>query len=63
MYMAGYSTYAILAGLGGPERATIAGNVDAFVVGFEAGSIEPNIGASVTGGARRRGLPRISPHR
>ncbi len=63
MYMAGYSSYAILAGLGGPERATIAGNVDAFVVGFEAGSIEPNTGASVSGGVHRRLPWRISPHR
>ena len=63
IYMAGYSSYAILAALGGPERVTLAGNVDAFVVGFEAGAVYPNTGAPSAGGARRHVPWRISPHR
>jgi Beta-propeller repeat len=62
MYLAGYSSYAILANLGGPERATIAGNIDAFVVGFGVGSSTP---AAITSSATpRRRLPwHIPPHR
>jgi Beta-propeller repeat len=63
IYMAGYSSYAILAPLGGPERATLAGNQDAFVVGFEAGSIVPNNSTSVAAGARKHIPWRVSPHR
>lgn len=62
MYLAGYSSYAILANLGGPERATLAGNIDTFVVGFGVGSSTP---AAVTGtsGVHRRLPWRVSPHR
>jgi hypothetical protein len=62
MYLAGYSSYAILANLGGPERATLAGNIDAFVVGFGVGSSTP---AAITSGtAPRKRLPwHVPPHR
>jgi Beta-propeller repeat len=63
IYMAGYSSYAILAGLGGPERATLAGNQDAFVVGFEAGSIVPSNSTNAAAGARKHLPWRVSPHR
>jgi hypothetical protein len=63
IYMGGYSSYAILAGLGGPERATLAGNQDAFVVGFEAGSVVPSNSTTVSSGALRRHIWRMSPHR
>jgi hypothetical protein len=62
IYMAGYSSYAILASLGGPERATLAGNQDAFVVGFQAGSVAPSNSATAAGA--RKHIPwRVSPHR
>jgi hypothetical protein len=62
MYLAGYSSYAILANFGGPERATLAGNIDAFVVGFGVGSSTP---AAVSSGiAPRKRLPwHVPPHR
>jgi hypothetical protein len=62
MYLAGYSSYAILADLGGPERATLAGNIDAFVVGFGVGSSTP---AAITSGTvPRKRLPwHVPPHR
>jgi hypothetical protein len=63
MYLAGYSSYAILADLGGPERGTLAGNVDAFVVGFSPGSSTPAATTSSTHGVRRRMPWRVSPHR
>jgi hypothetical protein len=63
MYLAGYSSYAILAPLGGPERATIAGNTDAFVVGFSVGSSTP-AATSSTASPVHRHLPwHVSPHR
>jgi hypothetical protein len=63
MYLAGYSSYAILAPLGGPERATLAGNVDAFVVGFSVGSSTP-AAITTTTSITPRHLPwHVSPHR
>jgi hypothetical protein len=61
MYLAGYSSYAILAPFGGPERGTLAGNVDAFVAGFSLGSSTPAV--SPTNGTRRRAHWFVSPHR
>jgi hypothetical protein len=63
MYLAGYSSYAILAPFGGPERATIGGNVDAFVIGFGVGSSTPATTTSSTPVPRRRLPWRVSPHR
>ncbi len=63
MYLAGYSTYAILAPFGGPERATLAGNVDAFVVGFGVGSSTPAASTSNITELHRHTPWRVSPHR
>ncbi len=63
MYLAGYSTYAILAPFGGPERATLAGNVDAFVIGFGVGSSTPAASTSTITELHRHTPWRVSPHR
>ena len=70
IYVAGYSSSNILSRIGGPSRSSVVGSIDAFVVGVEAGAIEPNNGSSVTSGGvsvtsgLRRRLPwRVSPHR
>ncbi|MGB6945011.1 MAG: hypothetical protein WBE37_21615 [Bryobacteraceae bacterium] len=63
MYLAGYSSYAILAPFGGPERATLAGNVDAFVVGFGVGSSTPAASTSNITEVHRHTPWRVSPHR
>jgi hypothetical protein len=63
MYLAGYSSYAILAPLGGPERGSLAGNTDAFVVGFSVGSSTP-AAITTTTSITPRHLPwHVSPHR
>jgi Beta-propeller repeat len=65
MYLAGSTSSAILAAIGGPERGSIAGTVDAFVVGFSAAS-SPTTTTSSNAVApihlRRWHWP-ISPHR
>ena len=63
MYLAGYSTYAILAPFGGAERATLAGNVDAFVIGFSLGSSTPAASTSTITELHRHTPWRVSPHR
>lgn len=63
MYLAGYSSYAILAPFGGPERSTIAGNTDAFVIGFGTGSSTPATTTSTNPGLRRHLAWRVLPHR
>jgi hypothetical protein len=63
MYLAGYSTYAILAPFGGPERATLAGTVDAFVIGFGVGSSTPAASTSTITELHRHTPWRVSPHR
>ena len=63
MYLAGYSSYAILAPFGGPERATLAGNVDAFVIGFGVGSSTPAASTSTVTELHRHTPWRVSPHR
>jgi hypothetical protein len=63
MYLAGYSSGAILADHGGPERATVPGNWDAFVIGFSASSAAPAATGSATTAHRRRLPWRVSPHR
>jgi hypothetical protein len=62
MYLAGYSSSNILSRIGGPGRPTIAGDWDAFVVGFSPGSSTPAFISSTS--ERRRRLPwRVPPHR
>lgn len=63
MYLAGYSSSNILSRVGGPARATSAGNSDAFVIGFSPGSSTPATTTSSTSGHRRRLPWRVSPHR
>jgi hypothetical protein len=63
VYLTGSTSGPILAAIGGPANTSITGNVDAFLVGYEAGSIEPNKGATTTSGVPRRFPWRIPPHR
>lgn len=65
MYLAGYSSSNILSRVGGPARPTIAGNWDAFVIGFSPGSSTPAAVTSATAATGHRiRLPwRMSPHR
>jgi hypothetical protein len=63
LYLAGYSTSNILSRLGGPDRPTITGNSDAFVIGFPAVASTPAAVSSPDPGTHLH-LPRpISPHR
>ncbi|HTW63888.1 MAG TPA: hypothetical protein VME17_04690 [Bryobacteraceae bacterium] len=63
MYLAGSTTTGLLGEFGGPERGTVDGNVDAFVMGFAAATSTPSSTASkVFSGLRRRHLP-VVPHR
>ncbi len=50
MYLAGSTSTGILGEVGGPQRVTVDGNVDAFVIGFPAAASTPSSTAS-TGGA------------
>jgi hypothetical protein len=63
VYLTGSTSGPILAAIGGPASTSITGNVDAFLVGYAAGSVEPNKGATITFGVPRRLPWRISPHR
>ena len=64
VYLTGSTSGPIFSAIGGPAPATsIQGNVDTFLVGYEAGSIEPNKGATTTSGVPRRFPWRIPPHR
>jgi hypothetical protein len=63
VYLAGYSSSNILSRIGGPARASIAGNAEAFVAGFSPGSTEPAATTSVTNAHRRHFPWRVSPHR
>jgi hypothetical protein len=63
LYAVGYSSSNILSLVGGPDRNTITGNDAAFVIGFQAGEIEPNTAASVSPGHVRRYPWKVSPHR
>jgi hypothetical protein len=63
MYLAGYSSSNILSRIGGPARATSAGNVDAFVVGFSPGASTPAVTTSAGVEHHRRLLWRVTPHR
>lgn len=63
MYLAGYSSSNILSRIGGPDRPTVAGVWDAFVVGFGVGSSTPSAVTSSNEGVRRPLPWRISPHR
>jgi len=63
MYLAGYSSSNILSRIGGPQRTTVIGNVDAFVVGFSPGSSTPATTTSSIAERRRRLPWRVPPHR
>jgi hypothetical protein len=63
LYAVGYSSSNILSRVGGPARNTITGNDAAFVIGFQAGEILPNTGASANPGHVRRYPWQVSPHR
>lgn len=64
MYLAGSTTTGMLAPYGGPERATVDGNVDMFVLGFGTGS---SSGSTTSGSGappvRRHPHLALSPHR
>jgi len=67
MYLAGTSTTGILAEVGGPERVTVDGNVDSFVIGFPAAAStleNPAISPSGTSGRHLKHRHRpVVPHR
>jgi hypothetical protein len=63
MYLAGYSSSNILSRIGGPQRTTVTGNVDAFVVGFSPGASTPATTTSSLAGHHRRLPWRVSPRR
>lgn len=64
IYLGGYSSGAILAAHGGSERVTVAGNVDAFVIGFSAGASTPATTNSSAAAVPLRRKPwRVSPRR
>ncbi len=67
MFLVGSTSTGLLGQFGGPERATIDGNVDAFLIGFSAAASSPITTTASTNGTsgahiRRRHLP-VSPHR
>jgi hypothetical protein len=68
MYLAGSTSTGLLGAFGGPERQTVDGNVDAFVIGFPAAVATSSSGSNTTasiGGPlhqRRRHMP-VIPHR
>ncbi|MBV9768447.1 MAG: hypothetical protein JOZ32_02650 [Bryobacterales bacterium] len=63
IYMVGSSSGAILAAHGGPERASIAGSVDGFVIGFSPGSSTPAAGSTASANPRKYRPWRVAPHR
>lgn len=63
MYLAGYSSSAVLSPLGGPDRPNTAGTWDAFVVGFGLGSSTPAASTSSNRGVTHGIFHHISPHR
>jgi hypothetical protein len=67
MYLAGSTSTGLLGEFGGPERATVDGNIDIFVIGFStASSSSSSTAASASdaspGPPRRHHLP-VPPHR
>jgi hypothetical protein len=65
MYLAGSTTSGLLGAFGGPERGTVDGTVNAFVIGFSAASSTPD--STAAGGAPPRHQQHrhvaIAPHR
>jgi hypothetical protein len=65
MYLVGSTSTGLLGEFGGPERGTLPGNIDAFVIGFDAAAStagSTTAHGSVPGHLRRRHLP-VLPHR
>jgi len=66
MYLAGSTSTGLLGEFGGPERGTLPGNVDAFVIGFDAAASTASSTSTAHGSVprhlRRRHLP-VLPHR
>jgi hypothetical protein len=67
LYLAGSTSSGLLGDFGGPERGTLGGNVDAFVIGFPAAMAAPSGATSSLTSASFRRFPHqriaITPHR